>query len=82
MDAIVLDFSKAFETVPRKRLLYKPSCYTVRGENWFGLQNFLPSHHQSVVIDGTVSGKDNVISSVPQDAVLGLLLFWYTDTTF
>lgn len=75
IDLVILDFSKAFDTVPHRKLLHKLSNYGIRGNinNW--IRNFLMNRHQRVVIDGVSSLPCSVDSGVPQGTVLGPLLF-------
>lgn len=77
IDLVILDFSKAFDTVPHRKLLHKLSNYGIRGNinNW--IRNFLMNRHQRVVIDGVSSLPCSVDSGVPQGTVLGPLLFLY-----
>ena len=75
VDVAILDFSKAFDTVPHKRLLGKLEHYGIKGNvhRWIG--NFLSGRKQSVVVDGSFSRQEDVLSGVPQGTVLGPLLF-------
>ena len=66
IDAIILDFSKAFDTVPHQRLLYKLSRYGIRGATLQWIRHFLSDRHQSVVLDGKSSRKVPVVSGVPK----------------
>jgi hypothetical protein len=66
VDAAILDFSKAFDTVPHQRLLYKLDCYGIRGETLRWISNFLTNRSQSVILDGTTSNKVLVTSGVPR----------------
>ena len=52
-EMIVMDFSKAFDKVPHKRLLYKLEWYGIRGGTLDWIQCFLADRTQSVVLDGT-----------------------------
>ena len=73
--AAILDFSKAFDKVPRRRVLTKLDYYGIRGSllNWF--ESFLTQRTQSVVIERTSSAPIVTTSGVPQGTVLGPLLF-------
>ena len=75
VDTLILDFSKAFDTVPHKRLLQKLELYGVGGELLDWISVFLTERTQSVMIDGVRSRSDTVMSGVPQGTVLGPLLF-------
>ena len=71
----VLDFSKAFDMVPHKRLLAKLNHLGIHGNvhRWIG--HFLQERQQCVVVDGETSDSIRVDSGVPQGTVLGPLLF-------
>ena len=54
IDAVLLDFSGAFDKVPHQRLLLKLQHYGIRGNRLRLVEDFLSARTQKVVIDGTV----------------------------
>ena len=75
IDIAVLDFSKAFDTVPHDGLLSKLKHYGIDDKIWLWISNFLKQRKQRVVVDGIQSDLVTVDSGVPQGTVLGPLLF-------
>ena len=71
---ILLDFSKAFDTVNHEIFLTKPEFYGIRGivKDWF--TSYLSNRKQFVSLGNTQSGKVNISCGVPQGSVLGPLL--------
>ena len=75
IDAILLDFSKAFDRVPHERLLLKLHYYGIRGKPLEWIKDFLQGRTQQVTLEGSKSDTVSVTSGVPQGTVLGPLLF-------
>ena len=75
INVAILDFSKAFDTVPHAGLLGKLEHYGIDSKILLWITNFLNNRKQRVVVDGSFSNFANVESGVPQGTVLGPLLF-------
>ena len=75
IDAILLDFSKAFDKVPHQRLLLKLQHYGIRGQLLSWIESFLSDRSQKVLVEGITSSYVPVVSGVPQGTVLGQMLF-------
>ena len=75
VDMLILDFSKAFDTVAHQRLLLKLEHCGIRGKMLQWLSSWLTNRKQCVVVDGEFSNEVMVTSGVPQGTVLGPLMF-------
>ena len=74
-DVVFLDFAKAFDTVPHKRLIAKLRAYGLNECLVKWIESFLHKRQQRVVMGDGVSFWAWVLSGVPQGSVLGPLLF-------
>ena len=72
---IILDFSKAFDTVPHRKLLHRRKLYGVDSNINAWLCDFFTNRKMKVVVDDEESDSVTMDSGVPQGTVLCPLLF-------
>ena len=72
---LILDFQKAFDTVPHERLLMKLKHYGLPHQLQQWIRTWLTTRCQRVIVDGECSEPVQVRSGVPQGTVLGPLMF-------
>ena len=75
LDAVYLDLSKAFDSLPHQCLLMKLEVYGIRGNLLAWIEDFLVDRNQPAVINGMKSLLALVLSIIRQESVLGPLLF-------
>jgi hypothetical protein len=76
VNALFLDFKKALDKVPHKKLIYKlQSCrLNLKVVNW--IRDFLNDRKQKVVINGISCDMITVTSSIPQGSVIGPVIHY------
>ena len=75
VDLIMLDFSKAFDTVAHNKLLLKLEYFGIQLHTYSWIRTWLTNRTQKVVVEGETSNNLKVLSGVPQGTVLGPLMF-------
>lgn len=72
---IILDFSKAFDTVNHEKLLQVLPSYGIDGCILKWIHSWIMGRTQTVLLNGVTSDVVRVKSGVPQGSVLGPLMF-------
>jgi hypothetical protein len=70
-----MDYQKAFDTVPHKRLLQKMGAYGINDQIYGWVKSFLTNRRQVGMVNRENSTWKDVTSGIPQRSVLGPLLF-------
>ena len=65
-DLIIMEFAKAFDKVPDRRLLHKLHYYGIRGSTYKWFNSWLSGRIHRVVFDGEASDLVPVLFGVPQ----------------
>ena len=75
VDVLYLDYAKAFDIVPHRRLITKLESYEIGGSVLSWITDLLSGRRQIVTVDGAASQPVAVTSGIHQGSVLGSILF-------
>jgi len=73
VDVIYLDFQKAHDKIPLRRLLLKLEACDINGNVPRWIESWLCGKKQRVMLGDHVSGWSEVLSAVPQGPILFVL---------
>lgn len=75
LDIFYLDFERAFDKVPHRRLLLKLKHFGIQGALLKWIESYLTGRTFQVKVGNSLSSRFDVLSGVPQGAVLAPTLF-------
>ena len=71
IDCIYMDFEKAFDKVPHRRLISKLQAYRIHSKILLWITDFLDKRQFRVTFNGKFSLWHDVLSGIPQGSILG-----------